>query len=102
MTLPGASADVAVSIVNGNNYQAFVGSLTLDTASGTNGVSVDSGHPGCDLSALSYTTQSNAGAGWFVPAGSTLDLDLADAITLATCRVGCQGATFTVYLLASP
>lgn len=100
---PGRLGDVAVSIANGNSYQAFVGSLTLDTARGTNGFSVDSGHPGCDVAALSYTVQSNGGAGWFVPPGSTLDLDLANAVGLATSAVTqCQGATFTVYLQAGP
>lgn len=100
---PGTSGDVAVSIANGNGYQAFVGSLALDTARGTNGFSVDSGHSGCDLAALSYTVQSNGGAGWLVPAGSTLDLDLANAVGLATTAVSqCQGATFTVYLQAAP
>ena len=100
---PGGLADVAVSIANGNSYQAFVGSLALDTTRGTNGFSVDSGHSGCDTAALSYTVQSNGGAGWFVPAGSTLDLDLANAVGLATTAVTqCQGATFTVYLQAAP
>jgi hypothetical protein len=100
---PGASGDIAVSIANGNSYQAFVGSLALDTARGTSGFSVDGGHLGCDVAALSYTVQSNGGAGWFVPAGSTLDLDLANAVSLATTAVSqCQGATFTVYLQAAP
>ena len=100
---PGRSGDVAVSIANGNTYRAFVGSLALDTARGTNGFSVDGGHSGCDVAALSYTTQSNGGAGWFVPAGSTLDLDLVNAVDLATGAASeCQGATFTVYLLAAP
>ena len=100
---PGRSGDVAVSIANSNGYQAFVGSLTLDTARATNGFSVDSGHLGCDVAALSYTVQSNGGSGWLVPAGSTLDLDLANAVGLATTAVSqCQGATFTVYLRAAP
>lgn len=100
---PGRSGDVAVSIANGNSYQAFVGSLALDTARGTNGFSVDGAHSACDLSALSYTAQSNGSSGWFVPAGSTLDLDLANAVELATgAATACQAATFTVYLLASP
>jgi hypothetical protein len=100
---PGMSGDVAVSIDNGNTYQAFVGSLALDTGRGTNGVSVDSGHSGCDVAALSYATQSNGGAGWFVPAGSTLDLDLANAVSLGGgAASACQGATFTLFLLAAP
>ena len=100
---PGTTGDVAVSIVNDNTYRAFVGSLVLDTTQGTNGVSVSGGEPGCDPDALSYATQSNGGAGWFVPAGATLDLDLPNAVSLATDAASeCQGATFVVYLLAIP
>ncbi len=99
---PGTSGDVAVSIVNGNTYRAYIGSLVLDTTQGSNGFAVTGGQPGCDPAALTYTTQSNAGAGWFVPAGSTLDLDLPNAIALDTSAASeCQGATFIVYLLAS-
>jgi hypothetical protein len=100
---PGRSGDVAVSIANDNTYQAFVGSLALDTGRGTNGFSVDSGHSSCDVAALSYTTQSNGGTGWFAPPGSTLDLDLANAVDLAAGAASeCQGATVTIYLLAAP
>ena len=100
---PGTSGDVAVSIVNTNTYRAYIGSLVLDTSRGTNGFSVSGGQPGCDPAAVSYATQSNGGAGWFVPAGSTLDLDLADAVDLGTQVASeCQGATFIVYLLAAP
>lgn len=99
---PGTSGDVAVSIVNDNTYRAYIGSLVLDTTQGSNGFSVTGGQPGCDPTALSYTTQSNSGAGWFVPAASTLDLDLPNAIALdTTAASGCQGATFVVYLLAA-
>jgi hypothetical protein len=100
---PGMSGDVAVSIANGNTFQAYVGSLVLDASQGTNGFSVIGGLPGCDPSALSYTVQSNGGAGWFIPAGGTLDLDLANAVDLGTgAATECQGATFVVYLLAAP
>jgi hypothetical protein len=99
---PGTTGDVAVSIVNDNTYRAYIGSLVLDTTQGSNGFGVTGGQPGCDPAALSYATQSNGGAGWFVPAGSTLDLDLANAITLDTSVASeCQGATFVVYLLAA-
>jgi len=99
---PGTSGDVAVSIVNDNTYRVYVGSLVLDTTQGTGGFSVTGGQPGCDPSALSYTAQSNSGAGWFVPAGSTLALDLANAIALdTTAASACQDATFVVYLVAS-
>ena len=100
---PGMSGDVAVSISNGNTFRAYIGSLVLDTSQGTNGFSVSGGQPGCDPAALSYTVQTNAGAGWFVPAGGTLDLDLANAVDLGTGAASvCQGATFVVYLLAVP
>ena len=100
---PGMSGDISVSVANGNTYRAFVRSLALDTGRGTNGFSVDGGHSGCDVAALSYTPQSNGGAGWFVPAGSTLGLDLASAVDLGTSAASeCQGATFTVFLLAAP
>ena len=99
---PGTSGDVAVSIVNDNTYRAYIGSLVLDTTQGSNGFAVTGGQPGCDTAVLSYTTQSNSGAGWFVPAGSTLDLDLPNAIVLDTSAASeCQGATFVVYLLAA-
>lgn len=100
---PGGFGDVALSIANSNTYRAFIGSLMLDTSRGTNGFSVSGGQPGCDPSAVSYTTQSNGGAGWFVPAGSMLDLDLTNAVELGTGAASeCQGATFIVYLLAAP
>jgi hypothetical protein len=100
---PGRSGDVAASIANGNTYRAFVGSLALDTSRGTDGFSVSGGQPGCDPAAVSYTTQSNGGAGWFVPAGSTRDLDLTNAVDLGTGAASeCQGATIIVYLLATP
>jgi hypothetical protein len=100
---PGQSADVAVSIANPNAHRVFVGSLALDTAQGTGGFAVDAGHAGCGLAALTYTTQTNGGAGWFVAAGSSLDVQLANAVALgAGAASACQGATFTVYLQAGP
>ena len=100
---PGRSGDVAVSITNDNTYQAFVGSLVLDTSRGTNGFSISGGQPGCDPAAVSYTSQSNGGAGWFVPASSTRAVDLANAVNLSTAAASeCQGATVVVYLLAVP
>lgn len=99
---PGMSGDVAVSIDNTNAYQVSVGSLALDTGRGSNGFSVDDAHAACDPAALSYTTQSNGGAGWLVPANSTLDLDLTDALSLGGGAAReCQGASFSVYLQAA-
>ena len=100
---PGATADVAVSIVNGNPSRIFVGSLLLDTGQGTNGFAVDAGHSGCNLAALGYTTQTNGGSGWSVAGSSTLPLDLSGAVSLSTSAVSaCQGAQLTVYLQAGP
>jgi hypothetical protein len=100
---PGRSGDVALSIANDNPHRVHIGSLVLDTSRGTNGFSVSGGQPGCDPAVVSYTTQSNGGAGWFVPAGSTVDLDLTDAVDLGTGAASeCQGATLIVYLMAAP
>jgi hypothetical protein len=101
--VPGGSADVGVSIVNGNPSRIFVGSLSLDAAQGTNGFAVDGTHSACNLGSLSFTTQTNGGAGWFVPGNSTSVLDLGGAVSLSTAAVSaCQGAQVTVYLQAGP
>ncbi len=106
---PGGSADVAATFDNPNNTVAHVASLVLDTSQGTNnsGFSVDSGHSGCDVSALHFTAtpQDNSGAGWDVPAKSgddgTLALTLTNAVSMDTNAANaCQGASFKVYLKA--
>jgi hypothetical protein len=100
---PGGTADVGVSLVNSNPTRIFVGSLALDASQGTNGFSVDGGHSGCNLAALSYTTQTNGGAGWFVPASSTRTLDLTGAAALSTAAVSaCQGAQVSIFLKVGP
>jgi hypothetical protein len=76
--------------------------LTLDSTQGTGGFSVDAAHSGCTLSALSFATQTNGGSGWNVPGTGNLAITLPAAVTMATSAANaCQGATFTVYLLAS-
>lgn len=105
---PGGATDVALQISNPDPYRVRVGSLSLDTGQGSGGFDVDGAHGGCAVSALSFTTQSNGGAGWSVPAsvGSTdgsLAVDLTNALAMSTGAAGaCQGATFTVYLLVGP
>jgi hypothetical protein len=100
---PGGTADVAVSIVNGNPSSVSVGSLELDTSQGSSGFAVDSAHAGCNLVALGYATQTNGGSGWSVAANSTLPLDLTGAVSLSTAAVSaCQGAQVTVYLRVGP
>jgi hypothetical protein len=102
---PGTTADVAVKITNPNVSQVFVPSLVLDLGEGEggSGFAVDGGHSGCDVAALSFTTQDNSGDGWYVPGAddppAELVLHLDDAITMDTSAANaCQGATFTVYL----
>jgi hypothetical protein len=103
---PGGQADVAVDISNPNPFPVPLGSLTLNTGSGTGGFDVDAGHTGCDLSVLSFTTQTNGGAGWSLPArvGATngvLVLDLSAAVAMgAGAADACQGASFRVHLNA--
>lgn len=94
---PGDSADVALTVGNPNPGAVVLPSLTLDTARGTNGLAVDAGHAGCDVSALSFT---GAASRWTIPAqASAYPIDLPGAISMSgSAANACQGATFTVYL----
>lgn len=95
---PGGSGDVALRVDNPNSVSVHLPSLELDTSLGANGLAVDAGHSGCNLSSLSFTTQDNGGSGFEVPPGSSM-LDLTNAISMGTGAAdACQGATFTVYL----
>jgi hypothetical protein len=102
---PGASADVKLTASNPNSFEAHVPSLELDTSLGSDGFAVDAEHSTCDLSTLSFTTQS---VGWIVPpkvgaTNGTLTIDLANAISMdSDAANACQGATFTVYLKVGP
>jgi ferric-dicitrate binding protein FerR (iron transport regulator) len=103
---PGGQADVTLAVSNPNTTALIIGSLVLDPTQGTGGFAVDAGHSSCDVSTLSFTTQTNAGAGWQVPAkiGTTngvlaVDLPNALAMTLDASNA-CQGAQFSVYLVA--
>lgn len=103
---PGHPASVAVVATNTNPYFVNIGSLMLDTAEGTGGFDVDAGHSGCDASALHMATQNNGGAGWRVPpkvatTDGTLEFEMGEALTMdADAADACQGASFTVYLVA--
>jgi hypothetical protein len=105
---PGGSADVAATISNPNSVAVHLPSIQLDTSQGTNGFSVDGAHSGCDVSTLSFTTQTNGGGDFIVPpkvgaTNGTLAVDLTGAISMgATAANACQGATFTVYLKVGP
>jgi hypothetical protein len=104
---PGGSADVQLSVTNSNTAQVRIASLVLDTARATSGYAVDAGHTGCSLSTLTFTSRSNGGLGWTVPARSsgvdgTVDITLAGALAMsADAANACQGAVFTVYLTAA-
>lgn len=103
---PGGVGHVEAVAINANPYPVHLGSLALDTESGTGGFSVDAGHSGCGLATLGFVPSDNGGAGWHVPprAGSTdgsLPINLDNAITMGTdADNACQGATFTVHLVA--
>ena len=105
---PGGSADVKATISNPNPTAVHLPSLQLDTSQGTNGFSVDGGHSACDVATLGYTTQTNNGSGFVVPAkvgnsNGTLAVDLVGAVSMGSGAANaCQGATFTVYLKVGP
>jgi hypothetical protein len=101
---PGASAEVDATVSNPNPFRVRINSLVL----GGGGIAADPGHSGCDTSALHFTSQSNGGNGWDVPAkvgttDGTLDVALPGAIAMDTTAANaCQGATFTISLEAGP
>ncbi len=104
---PGGSTSVVLTATNTNTSPVRIGALQLDTARGTNGFAVDAGHSGCSVAALSYTTQNNGGSGWTIPArvgavNGTLAITLTSSLAMSTSAANaCQGATFTVYLVAA-
>lgn len=95
---PGTDGDVTAKISNPNGSAVHIGSLSVAPTEGEYGF--DTTGSSCNLS---FTTQTNDGVGWDVPANGSLDLDLADSIHMATTASNlCQGAAFTVYLQAGP
>jgi len=105
---PGGQTNVVLTITNSNTAPVRIGSLASDTARGSSGFSVDAGHPGCVPSTLAFTTQTNGTTGWTVPAkagsvNGTLAVTLTSALAMSLGALNaCQGATFTVYLIAQP
>jgi hypothetical protein len=96
---PGGQASMTLTVANPNAATVSIGSLALDTTQGASGFAVDGAHAGCALSALSFTAQTNGGAGWTVPASSTISVTLTHALSMAANAANaCQGAAFTVYL----
>jgi hypothetical protein len=103
---PGAAATVATVASNPNPYAVKINSISLDTGQGTSGFGVDAGHAGCDLSTLDFLSLANGSPGWTVPAmvGSTpgsLSIEMDGQLTMSSdASDACQGASFTVYLVA--
>jgi len=102
---PGYEANVLAEASNPNPYAVHLDALALDTGAGTGGYDVDAAHSGCAVSALTFTTQDNGGAGWDIPpraadADGVLTIPLIDALAMDVGAAdACQGATFTVHLL---
>lgn len=102
---PGGASDLSLIVRNANASPIHIDSLALDTTRGTGGFASD--QPACTVPALAYSAQTNSAAGWTVPAqaGGTpgqLSIRLTGALTMGTSAgSACQGATFTVYLVAN-
>ena len=105
---PSGSVPVIVSVSNPNTSSILIPSLVLDTTQGTGGFTVDSGHSGCVLSALSFAPQNNGGAGWTIPAkvgstNGTRNITISAALTMsASAANACQGAAFNTFLKVAP
>lgn len=105
---PGGQSDVVLSVSNPNTFGVHIGSFMLATSQGTGGFAVDAGHAGCAVATLTYTAQTNGGAGWTVPAkvlavNGTLGVTLTTALAMGLGAANaCQGASATVYLAAAP
>ncbi|MGV8967114.1 MAG: hypothetical protein ACOH2F_12630 [Cellulomonas sp.] len=96
---------MALTVTNPNGFPVRLGSLALDAARGTGKFAVDSTHSTCSVTTLSFTKQSPVG-GWTIPAkvgptNGSLSIQLADALAMGLdAASACQGASFTVYLVA--
>lgn len=100
---PGGQAAVSLTAANPNPAAIRIGSLTLDTGQGSGGFNLDGAHAGCDLASLSFTAQTNGGAGWSIPAAGSVSLNLPASLAMSTSASdACQGATITVYLAVGP
>jgi hypothetical protein len=103
---PGGAAGVTLTVANPNHTAVTIGSFVLDLTQGNGGFAVDAAHPACDTSALGFATQTNAAAGWRVPARTgavdgALAISLPSALAMSTdAENACQGALFLVYLTA--
>ena len=101
---PGGASDLSLVVRNANASLVHIDSLALDTTRGTGGFA--SNKPACTVPDLAYSAQTNGTAGWSVPAQASgtagqLSIRLPGALTMGTgASSACQGATFTVYLVA--
>lgn len=99
---PGGRAAVAVTVTNPNAVPLRVGSLGLDPSQGTSGFAVDGDHSACGVLSLSFTKQTNGGAGWTIEGNESLSLSLTNALGMSVDALNaCQGASFTVHLAAA-
>jgi hypothetical protein len=104
--VPGGGSDIAVVASNPNPFAVEIDELARNTALGTSGFAVDSGHSGCDPGSLAFVLDTNGNAGWTVPpktgtVDGSLLITLDDKLSMnANAASACQGATFTVYLKA--
>lgn len=107
LLVPGDDASVETVATNPNPYSVKIGALALDTGAGTGGFEVDAAHDGCvDQADVAFQAQDNDGLGWLVPprAGATdgtLPIDMPHAVTMGLHAANaCQGAVFTIHLIA--
>lgn len=96
---PSGQASVEVIVTNPNPGPVRLASLSLDTSQGTNGFAVDADHSGCGVSTLSFTTQSNGGAGWTIAGNASTTISLSNALAMGVDAANaCQGAAIEVHL----
>ena len=69
---PGGSANVVLTVSNPNTSTVHISSLSLDTTRGPAASPSTPATPVVRCSVLSFTTQTNGGAGWNVPAEGRL------------------------------
>jgi hypothetical protein len=99
---PGGQAGVSLTVTNPNGVSLRLVTLALDTTQGQSGFDVDGAHAACDTSTLSFTSQTNGGAGWTVPASGSLSVTLPTSLSMGTGAANaCQGAQVRVYLQAT-
>jgi hypothetical protein len=86
---------VSLTLQNPNPYRVHVAGVVLDAAGGSGGFSANAA--GCGLA---FTPP--AGAGWDVPAGGTVDLELPNTVTMAaSAPASCAGLAVDIHLKAA-